>query len=489
MDLPASPQNDELLNEVHPPHWINPEGAGIYDIIVIGAGPAGLVAAWEAAGRGHRAALIERDMIGGDCFNVGCIPSKTIIRTARLFADMRNASQFGAHTPENITVDFAAVMQRMRHVRARVAKEVSVHRLKEAGIDVFLGTASFVGKTSLAVGDSTLHFKKALIATGSRPEVPRIKGLAEAGFLTNEDLFNLKEAPESLLVIGGGPLGCEMAQAFSRLGSEVSISQREPMFLANVERDGAQILSNALARDGIGIYLNARVLNISSQGKTKRVDLLSDDTKSTIEVEQILVSAGRRPNVRLLDLEKAEVAYTPHSGVEINDYLQTTNPNIYAAGDVCPDRKFDHVQEAAARAVIANALEQGQRKLSALITPWCIYTTPEVAHVGLHVREAREQNIPIKTYTVLMHQVDRAIADGEEEGFVKIHLREGSDEILGATIVARHAGDIINYVSLAMAAKLGLTALAEVSFPYPTQAQAVRMAALSFMQSQNKRSL
>lgn len=480
LDLGLEPENAALLQEVHPTLWRNPDPCGVYDLVIIGAGPAGLVAAKTAAMQKCRVALIERDMFGGDCFNVGCIPSKTLIRTARLYADMRNAENFGARRPADIDVDFPRLMQHMRQIRNRTSKRVSIHRLRNMNVDVFLGTATFKDSNSLLIDGMELKFRKALIATGSRPRIPRIRGLQEAGYLTNETLFNLKECPASMLVIGGGPLGCEMAQALRRFGSEVSIAQRDPMFLENIERDGAQILSNAMARDGVGIYLNAIILDIRMDGPKKIIDLISDDNKNTLEVEHILVSAGRIPSTHMLDLEKANVKWSAQSGLEINDFMQTSNPDIYAAGDVCPDHKFDHVQDGAARIAVSNALNGAQKKLKDLITPWCIYTTPEVAHVGLQVREARSDNIPVKTYTILMHQVDRAIADGEDEGFVKIHVKEGVDQILGATIVARHAGDIINYISMAMTAKLGLQDLADVSFPYPTQAQAIKMAALSY---------
>jgi pyruvate/2-oxoglutarate dehydrogenase complex dihydrolipoamide dehydrogenase (E3) component len=301
-------------------------------------------------------------------------------------------------------------------------------------------------------------------------------GLTEAGYLTNENVFDLDTCPRRLLVIGGGPLGCELAQAFARLGVRVIIAQDDPMFLPSEERDAAQILSDSLARDGIEIHLNSSVFSVRTEGGDKLVDLVSDDNQTTVAVDAILVGTGRVPNVEGINLEEALVKYDT-TGVVVNDFLQTTNRDIYAAGDVCLEHKFAHAADASARIVVENALLHGRRTLSALTIPWCTYTDPEIAHVGLYVREARANAIPVKTFTILMHDVARAVADGEEDGFVKIHTREGTDEILGATIVASHAGEMINGLSLAISSGIGLTALAQVIHSYPTQADAIKMAA------------
>lgn len=482
--LPDESYNRELIENAHPPAWRNPDPLDQYNLVIVGAGPAGILAAHAAATLGAKVALIERDLFGGVCLNSGCIPSKAIIRTARLYAEMRDAKNSGAQVPASINVDFAAAMERVRRIRARLSHfRGSAHRLSSLGVQVFLGEARFSGPRAMVVDGKTLRFKKALIATGARPKSPPIPGLAEAGYLTNESVFDLTECPRRLLVIGGGPLGCELAQALSRLGSQVTIVQNEPMFLTHEERDAAQILSGALARDGIGIHLNTQTVRVRVRGKEKLADLVSDDLKTTVTVDEILVGVGTAPNVEGLNLESASVEYGIEDGIQTNDFLQTTNPRIYAAGDVCSAHKFPHVEAAAARVVVRNALFFGRKKLSALAIPWCTYTDPEIAHIGLYVREARKKNIPVKTFTVLMHEVDRAITDGEDEGFVKIHVREGSDKILGATVVASHAGDLISEISLAMTAGIGLGALAQVSHPYPTQAQAIKMAADAYNSS------
>jgi pyruvate/2-oxoglutarate dehydrogenase complex dihydrolipoamide dehydrogenase (E3) component len=465
------------LDNVHPAAWRNPKPAQRYGLVIVGGGPAGLVAARAAASTGARVALVERALLGGGCLNVGCIPSKAIIRTSRLYAEMRNAEHYGARAPSDIRVDFPAAMRRMRRIRARISRLDSVRRLAADGIDVFLGDARFTGADALSVDGIKLRFSKALIATGARPDTPTLPGLAEAGFLTNENVFDLTALPASLLVIGGGPLGCELAQAFGRFGARTTIAQAVPLFLPKEERDAAQLLSDAFTRDGIEVRLNTAAVRVRTEGGKKLVDLVSDDYQSTVAVDAILTGTGRLPNVENLGLPAAGVDCDADTGVHIDDYLQTTNPRIFAAGDVCLEHKFTHTADASARTAVHNALSPRRKRLSALTIPWCTYTDPEIAHVGLYVRDARDRDIPVKTYTVPMHDVDRAIADGEESGFVKIHVRERTDRILGATIVARHAGEMINEITLAMVAGIGLRTLAHVIHAYPTQAEAIKMAA------------
>jgi pyruvate/2-oxoglutarate dehydrogenase complex dihydrolipoamide dehydrogenase (E3) component len=478
--LTDDPDNRILLDNVHPAEWKNPPPAGKYNLVVVGAGYGGILTALEAARAGAKVALVERNLLGGVCLNAGCISSKAIIRTSRLYAEMRDARRYGARSPGDIQVDFSAVMERMRRVRARVSRRRSARELSSSGVDVFFGEARFTGMSAVTVNGETLRFKRALIATGARPVIPQIPGLAEAGYLTNETVFELRECPPRLAVIGGGPFGCELAQAFCRLGSQVSIVQDEPFFLDQEERDAAQILSESLARDGIDIHLNTQTVGVRVSGAQKLLDLLSDNYRTTVAADAILVGAGRAPNVQGMNLEAAGVQYDAESGIRINDFLQTSNPRIYAAGDVCLEHKFAHIEGASAHIVTQNALFHGREKLSALTIPWCTYTDPEIAHVGMYVKEAREKNIPVKTITVPMHEVDRAIADGEEEGFVKIHVKEGTDQILGATVVARHAGEMISDISLAITARIGLRSLALVSHPYPTQAAAIKLAATTF---------
>jgi pyruvate/2-oxoglutarate dehydrogenase complex dihydrolipoamide dehydrogenase (E3) component len=447
----------------------------------VGAGPAGLLAALAAVGRGAKVALVERSLLGGICLNKGCIPSKTMIRASRLYKEMRDAERVGGRVPAGMAVDFPRVMERVRHVRARLSERESAGRLTEIGVDVYFGEARFTGPDSVTVEGRVLRFEKALIATGAAPMRPPIPGLEEAAYLTYENVFDLTECPKRLLVIGGGPVGCELAQAFARLGSRVTIVQDEPMFLVNEERDAAQLLSDALAEDGIEIHLDTQTTSVRLEGKDKVADLDSNGTKCTVAVDEILVGVGTVPNVEGLGLEAAGVTYDRKHGIAVDDFLRTSNPRIFAAGDVCGETKFPHIETAAGRIVVANALFRGRQRVSAEIIPWCTFTDPEIAHVGMYVNEARRKGIPVMTFTVLMHEVDRAITDGEEDGFVKVHVRQGTGKILGATVVASHAGDLVNEISLAMSAGLDLRALARVNQPYPTQSQAIRMAAGAYM--------
>jgi len=471
------------------PAWQSPPPADVYDLVVIGGGPAGLMAARIAAAMGTRVALIERQWLGGDSLNVGSVPSKAILRTARLYAEMRGAERYGGRSPSDIEIDFGSVMARMRAVRGRIADSVCEERLTDLGVDLFFGQAHFTGPRSIEVGAVSLSFNKAVIATGSRALAPEVPGLAEAGYLTNETIFELTERPGRLLVMGGGPTGCELAQAFGRLGVHVIIAQDDPTFLPKEERDAAQVLSEALARDGIEVHLNSAVASVRTEGDQKIVQLISEDSHMEVSVDQILVGIGRAPNVEAMQLDTAGVRHDVLKGIQVDDFLRTSNPRIYAAGDVCLEHQFAHTAEASARIAVLNALAFRRERMSRLIVPWCTYTDPEIAHVGLYVSEAWAKSIPIKTYVVLMHDVDRAVTDGEDEGFVKIHVREGSDRLLGATIVSRHAGEMISEVSLAIRLGLGMRDLAQVIHAYPTQASAIKLAASAYNRGHLPRSL
>ncbi len=471
---PWDQYNQTLVANVHPPNWVNPTPAGRYNLVVIGAGTAGLVTAAIAAALGGKVALVERHLLGGDCLNVGCVPSKCVIRSSRLAADLRDAAHFGIRTDSDAEVDFAAVMERMRRLRARISHHDSAKRFSELGVDVFLGEGSFVGPETIRVADRELRFKRAVIATGARAVEPPIAGLSEAGFLTNETVFNLTERPARLAVIGGGPIGCELAQAFQRLGSQVVLLHSKPHLLDREDADAAAIVQQRFIREGVQLLLEAKITGAERKSAQKLLHYESGGKTGTALIDAILVGAGRAPNVEGLSLEAAGVAYDTHRGVIVNDRLQTTNRRIYAAGDICMKWKFTHAADFAARLVVHNALFFGRKKLSALNMPWTTYTDPEVAHVGMYEREARERGFAVDTFVRHLSEVDRAIADGEEEGFVKIHVKKGSDRILGATVVARHAGEMISEISVAMAGKVGLGKLGSVIHPYPTQAEAIR---------------
>lgn len=471
---PPDEHNLRLVGNVHPPTWVNPEPAGRYHMVVIGAGTAGLVSAAGAAGLGAKVALIERHLMGGDCLNVGCVPSKGVIRAARAWHDARQAAErFGgpAVDPQS-RGDFAAAMARMRRLRAGISVHDSAERFRGLGIDVFLGQGRFVSPEEIEVGGKRLRFRRAVIATGARAAVPPIPGLADAGYLTNETIFNLTELPPRLVVIGAGPIGCEMAQAFARMGSRVTLLDRDAHVLIREDADAAEVVQQALLRDGVQLELNAKIVEVRGSA----VVIESGGERKEIVADEILVAAGRAPNLEGLGLEAAGVKFT-NRGVEVDDNLRTSNRNVFACGDVASRFQFTHIADAQARIVIQNALFFGRSKASALTIPWCTYTTPEIAHVGLYEKDARERGIEVDTLTVALSTVDRAILDGADEGFLRVHLEKGKDRILGATLVAEHAGDMIGELCLAITHGIGLGKIASVIHPYPTQGEVIKKAA------------
>ncbi|HVI59121.1 MAG TPA: mercuric reductase [Luteimonas sp.] len=467
----------ELEDNLHPKDWRQPAPAARYDLLVVGAGAAGLAGARAAAAGGARVALVERDLLGGDCLNYGCEPSKSLIRSARAYAQMRGARRYGAVVPARIDVDFQAAMARAMQLRARLSRHIALPALQRAGIDVFFGHACFSAPDRLRVDDLELRFDKALLASGAEPDVPDVPGLEDVGYFTNESIFGIESLPARLLVIGGGPLGCELAQAFRCFGSSVVIVQDLPLFLPHEERDAAQILSVSFARDGIEVRLNTEVTAIRRDADGIHADLRSDDYVSGIAADAVLVGTGRIPRIHDLGLDVAGVEHDPVRGVHVDALLCSSNPAIYAAGDACMEDKYTHMAVATARMAVANALHGDGQRVDGLVIPWCTYTDPEIAHVGLYVRDAIEQDIAVSTYTVPMHVVDRAVLDGEDTGFVKLHVADGSDRILGATIVAHHAGEMIGQVTQAMVSGAGMRDLARVIHPYPTQSAAIGAAA------------
>ena len=471
--LPWDAHNQKLVSHVHPADWKNPLPAPRYNLVVIGGGTAGLVCAAGAAGLGAKVALVEKHLMGGDCLNVGCVPSKAIIRAARAVAAVREAGEFGVNVPPGTTTDFGKVMERMRRLRADISPHDSARRFTELGVDVFLGAGRFTGPDAIEVGGQTLRFTKAVIATGARAAAPPIPGLQDIPYLTNESLFSLTELPKRLGVIGAGPIGCEMAQSFARFGSEVFLIEAEHGILPREDRDASEIARAAMERDGVKLLCCGKDLKLAKDPNGVRLQVGSHGQGYDVSVDQLLVAVGRAPNVEGLGLETVGVEFDK-KGVKVNDRLQTANPRIYACGDICSPYQFTHAADFMARIVIQNALFKGRAKVSSLIIPWATYTSPEIAHVGLYEKDAKAQGIEVETFTQELSKVDRAILDGETEGFVRVHVRKGTDEIVGATVVAAHAGDLIGELTLAMKGKLGLKTIGSTMHPYPTQAEAIR---------------
>lgn len=462
-----------LVQQVHPMDWKNPAPRDRYHLVVIGGGTAGLVTAAGAAGLGARVALVERHLLGGDCLNFGCVPSKALIAAARQAAAMRRGVAFGVSSSDPI-VDFSAVMERMRRLRAGLSRHDSAARFAALGVDVFFGQARFTGAGSVVVGGAELRYRKAVIATGARASAPRVPGLDEVPFLTNESLFSLTELPRSFAVIGAGPIGCEMAQCFARLGSEVFLIESMPGILPREDRDAAAIVQDRLHRDGVRILCCGKELRVSrGEANAVRLQVESDGRGYDIAADKLLVAVGRAPNVEGLDLEAVGVAHDAR-GVIVDARLRTTNNRIFACGDICSAHQFTHSADFQARVVIQNALFLGRKKSTSLVIPWCTYTSPEIAHVGLYEKDAKAQGIDVTTFTQPLAEVDRAILDGETDGFVRVHVRTGTGTILGATVVADRAGDLISEITLAMTHQIGLGKIAATIHPYPTQADAIR---------------
>lgn len=485
---PDDEHNRTLIHNVHPPDWVNPEPAGRYNLVVIGAGTAGLVTAAVAAALGAKVALIERHLIGGDCLNVGCVPSKGVIRASRAWAEVRHAAEFGVGITGGVKCDFGAAMARMRKLRARISYTDSAHRYKKMGVDVFIGEGKFTAPDTVEVDGKRLKFSKAVICTGARAAALPIPGLIEAGYLTNETIFTLTELPPRMAVIGGGPVGCEMAQAFCRFGSQVCLFEQMGQILPREDADAAQIVQEQMKKDGGCFVFQSQVTRVEVRDGEKVIHYQLNGETKELAVDEILLGIGRAPNVEGLGLEKAGVDYDSTAGVKVNHKLQTTNPWIFAAGDICFPFKFTHTADALAQIVIQNTLFPhpfglGYASTNSLIIPWCTYTQPEIAHVGMYEADAKAKGIDVETYTFKLDEVDRAILDGEDQGFARVHVRKGTDRILGTTIVAAHAGDMISEFTLAMKAGAGLKTITRTIHPYPTQAEVIKKVANTWRKS------
>jgi pyruvate/2-oxoglutarate dehydrogenase complex dihydrolipoamide dehydrogenase (E3) component len=473
--FPDDVYNQKTIHQGHPPDWINRDG-GEYDLVVIGGGPAGLIAATTAAAQGYRVAMTEQRLTGGTCVNFGCTPSKAFIRCSRAVHDAGRGSEFGFHLGGSLRTDFSALMERVRRMRSMSSAFDAVQAVEEAGAEVYLGHTNFIAPDVVRVDGRHLRFRKAVIATGSDPLVPPIEGLRAGEYLTNESVFTLTELPARLVVIGGGPLACELAQAFHRLGSDVDLVSSAGNLLPNDEPESGELIRRRFEREELRLHLGFMALRASGGRLTVR----GPDGTRELPYDALLLGTGRRAKVDGLSLEAAGVRLSEGS-VQVDDYLRTSNPNIYAAGDVAFPEKFTHAAMASARLCVANALDGANRRARDLVIPHCTYTDPEIAQVGLTPRGAREEGVLLDTYRLDLAKVERAFIDGEEEGFAEIFTRRGSAEIVGATLVAAHAGEMISEMTLAITCKLPLEALAETVHCYPTQAEAFQRIALQYV--------
>jgi len=451
------------------------KGEGAYNVVVIGAGTAGLVTAAGTAGLGGRGTIIKHNKMGGDCLNFGCVPSKALISSARLIQQIREAEKWGLDR-QSPQFAFEKVFDRMRERRAKIAPNDSQERFESLGVDVCRGEARFISPHELEVDGQKLRAKNFVIATGSRAAIPKIEGIDQVPYFTNETIFDeLREKPESMIVLGGGPIGCELGQTFSRLGVKVTIVQRGAQLLPREDVDVAEFMQNRFMAEGIRFHLKAPAKRVSMHDG--KIALEFADVEP-ITADAMLIATGRTPNLLALNLKAAGVDYDAR-GVKVNTYLQTSQPHIYAAGDITNSLKFTHTADFTARIVVRNILMPFQflrQKVDWSVVPWCTYTDPEVAHVGLGEEEARRKNIGYDLFVVPLEDIDRAVVESEELGFAKILAAKGSDKILGSTIVATHAGDLLHEFVLAMKASIGLGTIASTIHAYPTFAELARKA-------------
>jgi pyruvate/2-oxoglutarate dehydrogenase complex dihydrolipoamide dehydrogenase (E3) component len=452
------------------------KGEGIYNVVVIGGGTAGLVTAAGTAGLGGRVALIERNKMGGDCLNFGCVPSKALISSARLLGKMRRAQDWGLGETE-AQFDFNQIFARMRARRAQIAPNDSQERFESLGVDVFRGQASFETAHSVKVDDRTLRAKNFVIATGTRALVPKIDGLNAVSYFTNETIFDeLKSKPESLIVLGGGPIGCELGQTFNRFGVRTTIVQRNTRLLPREDVDVSEFLRKSLTNEGVSVITNADVKSVRHDSEVKMSIECRGVPALEISSSALLIAPGRQPNIEDLGLEAAGVR-SNERGVIVNEYLQTSQPHIYAAGDIAGPFLFTHMADAQARVVVRNILMPFQflrQKINYSVVPWCTYVDPEVATVGLNEAAAKDKNIEYDLIRQEIKEVDRAVVESEDVGFVKVLVAKGSDKILGATLVCEGAGDLMHEFVLAMKYGIGLGKIAATTHAYPTFAELAR---------------
>jgi pyruvate/2-oxoglutarate dehydrogenase complex dihydrolipoamide dehydrogenase (E3) component len=447
---------------VSPADYVNPSPRERYHLVVIGAGPAGLVTAIAAAGLGARVALVERHAMGGDCLNVGCVPSKSLLE----FTAARGGQ-----------ASFDDAFDWLRAVRARIAAHDSVERFVEAGVDVFLGTARFVDDKHVRVGDAELNARRFVVATGARAALPPIPGLAESKPLTNETVFDLTSRPKRLAIIGAGPIGCELALAFARMQVDVLLLEAAERVLGAEIPEAGRAVADALTRHGVDIRLGVSIDKIERRGQ-KHVAVICGGEETV--VDEVLVAAGRRANTDDLNLAAAGVDTDAKGQIAVDRFLRSSNTRIFAAGDVCATLQFTHTADAHARIVVQNALFAPSATTTRLVIPRCTYTDPEVACVGPTRCELERDGVPFDVHGLAFDDLDRGKTQGDDVGFVEVLTMRGSGKILGATIVGRDAGEQIAPLCVGIAHGIGLGGLGKAILPYPTRAEYLRRLADNF---------
>ena len=453
------------------------------NLIVIGAGSAGLVTSYIAAAVKAKVTLIEKHKMGGDCLNTGCVPSKALIKSAKLLSNMKRAEEFGFKSA-SAEWNFADVMERVQRVIREVEPHDSIERYSQLGVECLTGTAKIVSPWAIEFTaedgkKQTLTTKNIVIAAGARPFVPPIPGLAECGYLTSDSVWNLRELPKRLVVLGGGPIGSELTQCFARFGAQVSQVEMAPRILVREDPEVSELITKAFNKDGVAVLTGHKAKQVVVENGEKALICEFNGADVRLPFDQILVAVGRTANVTGYGLEELGIPTRPNKTVETNEYLQTLYPNIYACGDVTGPYQFTHVAAHQAWYAAVNALFGRFKKFKAdyRVIPWATFTEPEVARVGLSESEAKEKNIPHEVTVYGLDDLDRAIADSEAHGFVKVITVPGKDTILGAMIVGDHAGDILIEFVTAMKYGLGLNKILGTIHTYPTLGEANKYAA------------
>ena len=440
------------------------------DLIVIGAGSGGLVAALIAVTARAKVVLIEKGKMGGDCLNTGCIPSKTLIRSARFSADVQRAVDFG-FKPLTCSFDFTAIMARTKRVIAKIEPHDSAERYESLGVEVYSGTAKIISPWEVLVNDEKISARNIIVATGAEPLIPAIRGIDRVSYLTSETIWNLKELPKRLVILGGGPIGIELAQTFARLSSNVTLVEGSNMILNREDSDVSEFLKQALESDGVKILTDHQAVSIEgSKGQYRIVCCSEKNQEVVIAFDELIVAAGRKARIAGLGLEELNIEMTPEGNIAVDQYLRTSLSNIFAIGDVAGPYQFTHTASYMASYAAMNAMFGWfwKSKINYSVVPWCTFSSPEVARVGLSENEALKQGIPYDIVKFDVSRLDRAITDEEDRGFVKILTRPRSDKILGVTIISEHAGDVISEYILAMKEGIGLKKVLGAIHIYPT---------------------
>ncbi|WP_245929286.1 dihydrolipoyl dehydrogenase [Agarilytica rhodophyticola] len=453
-----------------------PKNSNKYDanLVVIGAGSGGLVSAYIAAAVKAKVFLIEKAHMGGDCLNTGCVPSKALIRAAKACHQAKHANRYGVHV-DNVQVDFAAVMARVHEVIKEIEPHDSVERYTSLGVNCIQGEAKILSPNKVVVGDRELTTRHIIVATGAGPAVPPIPGLDTIDYLTSDNLWQLKELPKRLLVVGGGPIGCELAQAFSRLGANVTVVDMADKLLPRADNDVSSYVQNAFVEENIQLKLGAGLKRFSEG----QAIVEKDGQEETIEFDKVLIAVGRKPNTQGFGLQELGVELNPNGTVKVDEYMRTSVEGILACGDVAGPYQFTHTASHQAWYASVNALFGGFKKFKTDYStiPWVIFTDPEVAHVGAAENDLISAGVDYDVVKYDLDELDRAIADGENKGMVKVLMQKGKDRILGATIVGSHSGEIITEFVAAMKNKKGLNSILGTIHSYPTWSEANKYAA------------